>query len=455
MIGKTGNNDSSTELHLESGSGDDSDLSIVYKAAGILRKAVGDVTNLKVDCYPNAEDVGLSSSAQFVPEILQLFTTWLIDKNAFDNCTESKSLKTHRSLSISESIIFSSRKVITPLHLGLAAYLHHEFASRDLLDVMNRFGFTVCYDEVRRFLTSCAKMELDYTNNSQQLPTNLISRSDEGMLIQEGNDNIDIQRETIDGFGQTHGMGRVVIQYQDPTQRATSKRKRGPNVDKNKALGVGMTADCAANYRKPSVRPEAPRRGDAEQMIQKCVRDDTTVKTDNLSWVFLRNCTRSIYPDFNLPSNQQVVPFWAGFNALAVEANSTYVVHAYKPVINSQPTDPETMYRTMKGCRETAVAADQEVSVQIVDQQLYAIAQEIKWDRPVEFAHHVIRIGGMHTLFSYIAAIGSIFGDAGLRELLADSCVYAGGSVDRMLKGKEFRKELKGKKCKTTQTWFA
>ena len=80
----------------------------------------------------------------------------------------------------------------------------------------------------------------------------------------------------------------------------------------------------------------------------------------------------------------------------------------------------------------------QEVSLQTVDQQLYAIAQQVKWCRPEQLKMHVVRIGGFHTLSCFIAAIGKLWGDSGLRDLLVDSDVYAGSTADPMLAGKQF-----------------
>ena len=50
--------------------------------------------------------------------------------------------------------------------------------------------------------------------------------------------------------------------------------------------------------------------------------------------------------------------------------------------------------------------------------------------------------GGMHLLMSTIAAIGHLYGDAGLKPLLHESGVFATGSVQRILAGKDFDRAL-------------
>ena len=86
----------------------------------------------------------------------------------------------------------------------------------------------------------------------------------------------------------------------------------------------------------------------------------------------------------------------------------------------------------------------QEVSFQTMDQQLYAIAQQVKWCRPEQFKIYLVRIGGFHTLSCFIAAVGKLWGDDGLRDLLVDSDIYAGSTADFMLAGKQFHHAVRG-----------
>ncbi|CAG2186814.1 unnamed protein product [Mytilus edulis] len=88
--------------------------------------------------------------------------------------------------------------------------------------------------------------------------------------------------------------------------------------------------------------------------------------------------------------------------------------------------------------------ADQKFSVQTFDQQLYAIAQQIKWANPLEFPDHIIRLGGFHALSCFIASVGKLWGDGGLTDLFVDSGVYAAGTVDQMLSGKQFNRSVRG-----------
>ena len=79
-----------------------------------------------------------------------------------------------------------------------------------------------------------------------------------------------------------------------------------------------------------------------------------------------------------------------------------------------------------------------------MDQQLYTVAQQVKWTAKEEFSSHILCLGGFHSLSCYIAAIGKLWADGGLRDLLVESEVYAGNTVDQMLSGKQFNRSVRG-----------
>jgi hypothetical protein len=116
---------------------------------------------------------------------------------------------------------------------------------------------------------------------------------------------------------------------------------------------------------------------------------------------------------------------------------------SYAPIIESKPNDMATVYTTMKKCIDMTKAFGQKHSIQTFDQQLYAMAKQVQWSQPDVFCNHIIRLGGFHTLSCFIAAIGKLWGDAGLKDLLVESSVYASGTVKLMLNGKEFNRAVR------------
>lgn len=115
----------------------------------------------------------------------------------------------------------------------------------------------------------------------------------------------------------------------------------------------------------------------------------------------------------------------------------------YPSLVDSKPTDMATVYTTMKRCVEMCNTAGQQYSIQTFDQQLYAIAQQVKWSYPTEFKDHILHLWGFHTLSCYISCIGKLWCDAGLSDILVESGIYASCTVEQILAGKQFKRAVR------------
>jgi len=93
----------------------------------------------------------------------------------------------------------------------------------------------------------------------------------------------------------------------------------------------------------------------------------------------------------------------------------------------------------MAKCLDMSMDAGQEhaIYIQAFGQQLYAIAQQVKWSRPDIFEPHILRLGGFHGLSTFIFVLGKLWADGRLHDLLVDS-------VEQTLKGKQFSRAVMG-----------
>jgi hypothetical protein len=66
---------------------------------------------------------------------------------------------------------------------------------------------------------------------------------------------------------------------------------------------------------------------------------------------------------------------------------------------------------------------------QTFDQQLYAIAKQFEWAKQNTFKTHFLRLGSFHTMSCFVASIGKLWGDGGLKDLLIESSVYAASKM--------------------------
>ena len=170
-------------------------------------------------------------------------------------------------------------------------------------------------------------------------------------------------------------------------------------------------------------------------------------------WSFVTSCgcfSGPFHETYILPMPQeadhqiQVIPFWTAFNAQLSDKKECQTITAYAPIIDTKPADMAIVYTTMTKSKEMASALGQQHMVHTMDQQLYAVAQQVKWSEQETFQNTVLRLGGFHTLCAYISAIGKLWGDGGLLSMLTDSGVYAGGTATQMVMGKQFNRAVRG-----------
>ena len=229
-----------------------------------------------------------------------------------------------RSTALAECAIYDARKIPTPLHLGLAAQLHHEHGKRGIINTLHAHGFTVHYDELRRFETAMAQDPVTRMDSGVYIPSGLIPRGRGGCLIQEGDDNIDINAETIDGKDTFHAMARVIFQRQMPTQESPE----AAHVSRGRDRSMSVSADAALitkcrPFQKPDQLPEPPRREGAMQKVNSVLRKTTYAR--DISWVLLRLVPQKILPLLAAPpTDKQTVPFWTGFNAQLSKAEESH-----------------------------------------------------------------------------------------------------------------------------------
>lgn len=81
------------------------------------------------------------------------------------------------------------------------------------------------------------------------------------------------------------------------------------------------------------------------------------------------------------------------------------------------------------------------------DLAIYSKAQQILWTGPPSLIGRVtMRLGAMHLNMAFIAAIGKLFSDGGLLDILTSSGVFAVSSAVQMLQGKHYARAVRGLK---------
>jgi len=102
------------------------------------------------EMYPASADISSpQKGVEYLPQTLQLLLSNLFVGKDTDT----------KVAAIGQSIMqaTSPRVLIAPLQLGLGVQLHHQFASKHLIETLSNLGYCSSYKEVQRFEQSAAK----------------------------------------------------------------------------------------------------------------------------------------------------------------------------------------------------------------------------------------------------------------------------------------------------------
>lgn len=136
-------------------------------------------------------------------------------------------------------------------------------------------------------------------------------------------------------------------------------------------------------------------------------------------------------------------PEYGGYNTRCAREQGhsvkakTKAVHL--PLVDMAPADPTTMYTAMMEAQRLTNATGQVYTIFTNDQQLYRIAVNITWVYNDLFINFIPRLGGMHTLMSFVGAVGTLMANTGLEAIMNVTF----GGVAKMLTGKKYPQNVR------------
>jgi hypothetical protein len=205
---------------------------------------------------------------------------------------------------------------------------------------------------------------------------------------------------------------------------------------------LGGNLSTVLPFRKPSKRPEPKFEPPvvANEVKMQCESNDVA-RAKNIELVY--SVARSGL--FSHDGTGDSIPPWGTFHVgIAAESSPAVSTVAFNPILMAPPTDASTVYTTLKRAKEAINSLGQHYVPVFFDMGLLTKAYEITWANPDDLEGVIPCEGGMHLLMSVFSAIGYLYGDAGLKQLLHESGVYAAGTVECMFSGKDFDRALRG-----------
>ncbi|CAH3175616.1 unnamed protein product [Porites evermanni] len=349
-------------------------------------------------------------------------------------------------LSIAQDIIHCNSKgrVKLPKHTSLAICVHHLTTSKRLIELLNRMGHCVSYDEMRAVNTSIAE---DVLAKAEEFGTVIPTVIKAGSFVQIAADNNDLNEETIDGKNTTHATTMVIYQNRtfgpDPPPNPVEQRPKRRSLQ---ATGTVYDIEqCSVRGRRPAVTDHV---GSVDMKWYDDLNNETgTARKADFIWTLLRLCPKkfgeAVVADV---FEKQSIPSWAGFNAILYPEMPVVSNIGYCPMIDGSSNDFSTIYTVLKHAQKISAAMGQADAVVTFDLAIYSKAKEIQWRFPNEFSNVVVRMGGFHVVLNFLSLLGKKFADSGLDDLLIESGVYAAGSTSALMKGKSYNRGIRAHK---------
>ena len=356
----------------------------------------------KNDVYPSVNDM---KNLDWSPPLLKQFLKYLVQSEL-------------KQESLAQCIVKAAkRNTIPPLLLGIGVDLDQTIGSKWLVRHLSKLGFSITHDEVTLYRQSVLEAQVEP-----------ITGIPEDLFIQWSADNVDHNVATLDGNNTFHGMGMVACMTPSGSFnplcdiRRLKKRKPVSEIIKDRGVPiVNYNGNFFNNY--PKLKP----------LDSLSVRSKTTFDFPlEILW-------HSIW---HFTSSDKQRPFWSGFmqqqfstKKESFEKSNVIML----PIIDLQPTNPSCIYSTLLFIQSQASKYQMQTPIVTFDQPLWLKASGIIAEKNLNI---ICRLGGFHTLMSFIGSIGHIMGGSGLEDALMQ--IYAENSVPHILSGKAYPRALRG-----------
>ena len=118
-------------------------------------------------------------------------------------------------------------------------------------------------------------------------------------------------------------------------------------------------------------------------------------------------------------------------------------VIGYLQPVNESPTEISAVYTLLKRSQHFAYKLELNEVDCVFDQAVYAKACEVIWASPLEFSDVLCRLGQFHSIPVFIKCIFKRYGDAGLNDIITESDIVAGGSLNGVMTGSHYNRAVR------------
>ena len=265
-------------------------------------------------------------------------------------------------LNISQDLMYNVTGAPMPKHVGLALYVLRQNRSKDLVTLLNRFGYSASYDDAQRYITAIAHLiDGQMEKDNVFIPTNLTKNE----FVQCAFDNLDFSEDTRDGKT-THSTTHIIYQYSstdlyhDRESKIPTKKRQKTTCNVDTFHTPESCLSLQDRRKARSVRGTLSSQYNTELNATSFILND-----DNFVW-----CLSRIYRQKHNMTSLSWNEFFSIFN----DSKPSTVI-AYGPVFPESPTKPDVVQASVDYFIALTQNLGQDVTVVTCDQAIYDIVK--------------------------------------------------------------------------------
>lgn len=423
---------------------------VVQKAAGLIMAEIREMTAQR-DYYPSNDDITCDGST-FLAPLLRQFLERLIQAPL-------------KVAGLGQGIMQAARprSFLMPLLHSVGVEADHSGGEK-FHTQLSRLGYSLSHDEVRRYKHSiihhknvcCDAMKKNSAmveplkstpptttafdletgpsvNVSSHLCTNSVTATssvEKDVCIASSAhfvaDNVDHNIRTIDGDKTFHGMGIIVA-----TPSLSRAEERIPRLDKPQKV--------SELFHTPVVKIVPFKNYDCSGISTLELQQIRTLRTPVHTEVF-SNLNVLWHAVGRISSEGKPRPNWSGFMQTICCGNfNGFSTIEMLEIIDLNPSDDSCIYSTMLYVIDQAKSRLLPTPSLTFDQPLYIKAVDIAMKANLNI---VIRLGGFHTLMSFLGSIGHMMRGSGIEEIMG--LLFGSTTTEYVLSGKAYARAVRG-----------
>ena len=325
----------------------------------------------------------------------------------------------------------------TPLHVSLTESVHDTCKSKNLIQILNRMGLCMSYDELQRIDMGLAQRTIDLAGDCRVPLPPVIQ---DGVMLHGAMDNYDNNESTLSGIGSSHDTIMMLFQ--------NTKEISSEQIEMNKlpdGLSIGRRAlehilDCQKIVRSGKFSRRATVPSDFNSRAYASDPPISSACTEQYKmWVRARHRT-----DYKPESELSGVPSFNATTSLLSSEPVFLTKIAFTPIIPNPATEYDTIYTAMVNFQDVLTLKKIPYAPLWSDEGVYRIAKELQLFKPEKFQNIFLGIGGFHMEKVILACCGKYLEESGIGAVLVENEIYGPGVINSVMDGGNYVRSKRG-----------